>query len=371
MLEAPIDPIAAVSHPDRYPYNAALRAESGLHWFADRELWALVSVPLVTVAFDMQPAKARPPGEPVPAFLEQTRAGNIFGRLARMSDGPPHAEQRARTMQLMRRLIGEMVAAGAAQAIDAVASPWRERMDGVSLNALIRALPVMAVLATFGFAPPTSSAVLASIDTWVAGLSALATDGQRADAVEAMEGLLPLLAAHGVQGLDDAAAHVAVSMQPHEATAGLIGAGLLRLAADQGLRNAAVAASLRWDHFAEEVLRHDLPIQNTRRVMAADVAIEGRRVHAGDTVVLVVASAARDLSAHDAPDEFRLGRLRRTTLPPSAGVHACPGGPAALATAQWAWRHIAQQCAPDGLAALAGGVTWRPSVNARIPVFAR
>ena len=45
MLEDPIDPIAAVSHPDPYPYYAALRAESGLHWFADHKLWALVSAP--------------------------------------------------------------------------------------------------------------------------------------------------------------------------------------------------------------------------------------------------------------------------------------------------------------------------------------
>ena len=370
MLEDPIDPIAAVSHPDPYPYYAALRAESGLHWFADRELWALVSAPLVTAAFNMQQAKVRPLGEPIPVFLQKTPAGAVFGRLARMTDGPPHAAQRERTMLLMRKLTGELVAGGAARVIHAVASPWRERLDGESLNEMIRGLPVMSILAALGFAPHSFAAMLAFVDTWVAGLSPLATDAQRAAAIDAMEGLLPLLAANGVQGLDDLAAHVAVLMQPHEATAGLIGAGLLRLAADEGLRNAAVAGTLHWDHFGEEVLRHDPPIQNTRRVMAADVTFDGRPVHAGETVLLVLASAARDSPSHDAPDEFRLNRSLRSTLALGTGAHACPGGPAALAVAECAWRHIAEQARSGGLGALACGVSWRPSVNARIPTFA-
>ena len=370
MLKHPIDPIAAVSHPDPYPYYAALRADSGVHWFADRKLWALVSAPLVTAAFTMEHAKVRSPSEAVPAFLLNTPAGDVFGRLARMTDGPPHAAQRERTLLLMRKLTGERVTAGSAQVIDAVASPWLERRDGESLNELIRALPIMSVLAALGFSAHHCQAILVFVDTWVAGLSPLATDSQRAAAINAMEGLLPLLAANGVRGLDDAAAHVAVLMQPHEATAGLIGAGLLRLAADAGLRNAAVAGTLRWDHFGAEVLRHDPPIQNTRRVMAADVMFEDKRVHAGEAVLLVLASAARDLSPKDALDEFRLNRSLRTTLPLGTGAHACPGGPAALAIAECAWRHIAEHAGQGGLEALARGVTWRASVNARIPMFA-
>ena len=72
MLEDPIDPIAAVSYPDPYPYYAALRAESGLHWFADRKVWALVSAPLVTAAFVMQHAKVRP--APRPADSEHSKS---------------------------------------------------------------------------------------------------------------------------------------------------------------------------------------------------------------------------------------------------------------------------------------------------------
>ena len=276
-------------------------------------------------------------------------------------------------MLLTRKLTGELVAAGAAQVIDAVARPRREQRDAASLNELIRAMPVLSILAALGFAAQCVVAVLGFVDTWVAGLSPLATDAQRAAAIGAMEVLLPVPAANGVVSLDESvshvAAHVAVLMQPHEATAGLTGAGLLRLAADAKLRDAAVAGTLRWDHFGEEVLRHDPPIQNTRRVMAADVQFEGRPVLAGQTVLLVLASAARDSSTQDAPDEFRLDRARRSPLPLGAGVHACPGGPAALAIAECAWRHVTAHAGIDGLQTLARGVTWRASANARMPLF--
>ena len=371
MQQAPIDPIAAVSHPDPYPYYATLRAQAGVHWFAHRKLWALVRAPLVTEAFHLAQAKVRPPGQAVPSFLQHTRAGDIFSRLARMSDGAAHAGQRERTMLLMRKLSGDLVTRAAAQVMGPVASQWREQMHADSLNHMIGALPVVSVLAALGFAPYSFSTMQASVDTWVAGLSPLATPTQHVAAIDAMDSLLAVLCASGVQTIDELAAHVAVLMQPHEATAGLIGAGLLRLAADAELREAAIERTLNWTHFGEEVLRHDPPIQNTRRVMAADAVFDGTPVHAGDTVLLVLASAARDASLqHDAPDQFQLGRSLRSTLPRGAGAHACPGGPAALAIAACAWQHIAEHAGRDGLVALAHGVSWRASVNARIPVFA-
>ena len=366
----PIDPIAAVSHSDPYPYYAALRAKSGVHWFADLQLWALVNAPLITDALNMEQAKVRPAGAPVPAFMHGTQAGAVFSRLARMCDGPLHTLHRARTMLLMRKLDGPLVANGAAQVVGIVASQWREHRNSAALNELIRALPVMSILAALGFAPHCFTAMLACTDAWVAGLSPLATDAQRAAAIAAMNDLLLLLAENGVNGLDDSAALVAVLMQPHEATAGLIGAGLLRLAGDSGLRNAAVAGTLDWGQFGTEVLRHDPPIQNTRRVMAATASFDGQQICAGETVLLVLASAARDLPVTDAPDEFRLHRTSATALPLGAGAHACPGGPAALAIAACAWQHIAKHAGADGLAAMARGVSWRSSVNARIPTFA-
>ena len=43
MLQAPIDPIAAVSHPDPYPYCAALRAHAGIRRHLGAGLSALAT----------------------------------------------------------------------------------------------------------------------------------------------------------------------------------------------------------------------------------------------------------------------------------------------------------------------------------------
>ena len=65
-------------------------------------------------------------------------------------------------------------------------------------------------------------------------------------------------------------------MQPHEATAGLIGAGILRLAAMRALCRAAADGTLDVEAFGAEVLRHDPPVQNTRRTLAGDVSLCAR-----------------------------------------------------------------------------------------------
>jgi hypothetical protein len=50
-------------------------------------------------------ARVRPPAEPVPRFLLGTRAGAVFGALARMNDGDRHAAQRKRVEALLQASI--------------------------------------------------------------------------------------------------------------------------------------------------------------------------------------------------------------------------------------------------------------------------
>ena len=366
----PKNPIDAVTHPDPYPYYASLRAAGAVGWFDDCKAWALVTASAVSAAFQLPLAKVRPPHEPVPAFLLGTRAGAVFGALARMNDGVAHEGQRARVMQLMGKLGAETVARRAAQALSRIGGEWHERRDGAALDELIRRLPVAAIVAALGFAEEAHEALGRATAGWVAGLSPLATSAQRQAAIDSMEELLSLLAARGVHGIEEAAAHVAVLSQPHEATAGLMGAGLLRLAQEPHLHAAAIAGTLDWHRFGEEVLRHDPPVQNTRRTLAADAVIEGVQLRAGDTLLLVLASAAREPALHASPDEFMLDRPAKPNFALGLGPHACPGGAAAMAIASCQWRDAVQHTPLPALQALTQSVSWRASVNARMPVFA-
>jgi cytochrome P450 len=117
----------------------------------------------------------------------------------------------------------------------------------------------------------------------------------------------------------------------------------------------------------EEVLRHDPPVQNTRRFVARDGELAGRAVAVGDTVLVVLAAANRDPALVAEPDRFDLDRADRRQLTLGAGTHACPGGALALAIAEAA---VARLLANGlDLEPLATPVGYRPSANTRIPVF--
>src|SRR6202045_1102507 len=87
----PADPIAAVTHPDPYPYYRDLVARTPLYRDEARGLWVAASADAVTAVLTSPLGRVRPAAEPVPTALVASPAADVFGRLARMTDGPGHA----------------------------------------------------------------------------------------------------------------------------------------------------------------------------------------------------------------------------------------------------------------------------------------
>src|SRR3954454_13633136 len=87
MLE-PSDPMAAVTHPDPYPFYARLVRERPALRDAASGLWVFASAGAVTAALTKGASRVRPTQEPVPAFLAGSPVGRLFGRLIRMRDDP-------------------------------------------------------------------------------------------------------------------------------------------------------------------------------------------------------------------------------------------------------------------------------------------
>jgi cytochrome P450 len=189
----------------------------------------------------------------------------------------------------------------------------------------------------------------------------------------ATAGLLSVLNREaGRAGRDDPSAIVANAIgfliQAYEATAGLIGNTLLALAAHPELPARIEAAPDLLCDVIREVLRHDPPVQNTRRFISADGLVAGRRMKAGETVLVVLAAANHDPAVNPAPERFDVARERRRTFTFGVGVHACPGEALAITIARAGVEQlIARGIAPGSLA---GTATYRPSANARIPRFA-
>ena len=193
----PADPIAAVVHPDPYPYYAELRSRGGLQRDDTLGLWIATGADAVDRLLREPAGRVRPPAEPVPRFLLGTRAGAVFGALARMNDGERHIAQRARVEALLQR-VDRARRADIARIADDLARPWRHDGDPGALDEAIRDLPTTVVAAALGVPEAERPAVVSATAAWVAGLSPRADDAARTAAIAAMDQLLDRLSALGV-----------------------------------------------------------------------------------------------------------------------------------------------------------------------------
>jgi cytochrome P450 len=98
----------------------------------------------------------------------------------------------------------------------------------------------------------------------------------------------------------------------------------------------------------QNVLRDDPPIQNTRRFVVRDGLVAGQPMKEGDAILVLLATADRAFGT---------------------GPHACPGETLAVTIAEAGIEALLQ--AGLDLERLASSVTYRPSANARIPLFGR
>lgn len=83
------------------------------------------------------------------------------------------------------------------------------------------------------------------------------------------------------------------------------------------------------DAVLDEILRIDDPFVSNRRVATAPVTLGGRRVAAGDTVVLHWTAANRDPDAFGDPEAFDPDAHAADNLVWGVGPHVCPGRPLA------------------------------------------
>jgi cytochrome P450 len=376
----PPDPIAAVTHPDPYPYYAHLVAEAPLYRDEALGLWVAASAAAVTGALsDDALCRVRPPAEPVPRALVGSPAGEIFSRLVRMTDG----QDRCPLKQAVSAALAS--AAGAAEesrrwarvlaaGIDPEAEPGT--ISGFAFD-----LPAYVVLSLLGV--PTD--LLAETARWAGAfalcLAPAASPGQIEDGKLAAGRLLDLFRSQTDRGLlatlsrevrrfgrEDPDAVVANAVgflfQAYEATAGLIGNTLLALGRHPG---SAAGDDLR--SVVQEVQRYDPSVQNTRRFLAGPGTVAGEEMKEGDVILVVLAAANRDPAANPHPDRFDPSRQNRRLFTFGTGPHACPGE--ALATtiaAAGVDQLLHSGVDPERLAAT---VTYRRSANIRIPVFGK
>lgn len=378
----PSDPVALATHPDPYPFYARLVAEAPLIEDLALGLWVAAGAEAATAVLTHELCRVRPPAEPVPRALLGSPAGEVFGRLVRMTDGPGRCPLKRAISATLASVAGETATEESRRRAGALAAELAPANDPAAVSRFAFDLPAQVVASLLGVSPDRLAEAARWTADFVPCFSPLAGPEQIARGKEAAgrlldllrplaaddggTGLLPALTREARQpGRDDSETVVANAVgflfQSYEATAGLIGNTLLALAAHPDLREVELPAVVR------EVLRHDPPIQSTRRVLAGPATICGRELPEGAAVLVILAAANRDPAANPDPDRFDPGRAAPRTFTFGAGPHACPGEALAVTIATAGVEALL--LAGIDPARLSERYAYRPSANARIPIF--
>ena len=149
----------------------------------------------------------------------------------------------------------------------------------------------------------------------------------------------------------------------HETTVNLIGNGTLALLRNPSQLELLLAAEERIPGAVEELLRFDSPVQISQRVATEDMELAGRRVRAGDEIVLMLGAANRDPAVFaDAAtlDVTRADAHRHVAF--GGGIHHCLGAALARLEGQVAFIALLSRV---GRLELAGEPVRRPTFTLR------
>jgi cytochrome P450 len=391
-MNHPVDPIAAVTDPDPYPYYAGLVAQTPMYRDERLGMWVASSAAAVTDVLTSNACRVRPPGEPVPRALDGTAVGEIFRRLVRMNDGDGHRALKTAVSAALASAIAARVGDAARDWARALCDELRPASTAQVADDLALRLPAYAIASTLGvpeddvqrvagwagdvarcIAPGAAPDVVTRGNAAAENLIDLVRrllDGRSAGAESSLLAQLAAQAAEAGVEADDIIVANAIGFltQAYDATAGLIGNTLLALARHEVLRDRLAAESGLLASVVDEVLRHDPSVHNTRRFAARDATVAGQPVCAGDAILVVLAAANRDPAANPLPDRFDVARASPRVFTFGAGAHACPGQVLAKTIAGAAVEALL--AAGVDPAPLVGSVTYRPSANTRIPLFA-
>ena len=147
-----------------------------------------------------------------------------------------------------------------------------------------------------------------------------------------------------------------------EATAGLIGNGMLALARNPEQMKKLAAEPALMESALEELARFDGPVHLTARVAAEEVEIGGKKIAAGELVIVLLAAANRDGAHFTDPDTLNLARQGNDHLGFGAGSHACFAASTARLLAGTAINSLLAEL--DDIE-LAGEPGWNDSVTLR------
>ena len=368
-MNQPADPISAATHADPYPYYAEMVTSRPIHRDDTLGLWVAAGAGAVTAVLKSDLVRVRPAAERVPRALLGSTAGEIFGQLVRMIDGPAHTRMKPGVSAKLTSLDPAQVTGQAGAWAQRLADELEPAAHAARLADFAFRLPVYVIASLLGVA----SASLAQTASWVGDFVRCLAPTSTPEQIEQGKAAAEHLAQQfrSLLGREQVDASVANTIgylsQAYEATAGLIGNTLVTLGRERDARAQAGADAAFLRAVVREVVRYDPPVQNTRRFLAGTGVVAGQAMTEGDAVLVVLAAANRDPAVNPQPERFDPLRRERQAFTFGLGAHACPGEALATAIAEaGVQRLLAVGVQPE---ALVERVRYRPSPNTRVPFF--
>jgi len=383
----PQDPITAVTHPDPYAYYADLVAHKPLYYDDRLKLWVASSAGAVTDVLTNNLCRVRPATEPVPEALLGSPAAEIFRHLVRMNDGERHDPSKQAVAAALASIDAVRVAQQGGKWAQFLLDESGSKFIPEDLTRFAFHLPVYVMGSLLGVPPD----MLSQAALWMSDFTRCLAPASSPEQVERgksaaghllkmfhallarEDGLLGILAREmkrSGRGETDVivANGIGFLSQPYEVTAGLIGNTLLALASRLEIRNQVASDPNLLRPVIQEVLRYDSPVQNTRRFLAQDGLVAGKKMKAGDVILVILAAANRDPSVNPDPGLFDVFRKERRIFTFGVGPHACPGEALATTIAKAGVERLI--VSGGALDRLTETMTYRASANTRIPLFA-
>ena len=382
------DALAAVTHPNPYPFYAALVRARPLYRDTGLGLWVASGAQAVTSTLQSPLCRVRPRAEPVPAHLLPGASRRLFGRLLRMTDGERHAPLRHAVASTLASVDASHALAVSRASALALERTTLHRADVRGVRDFVVQLPLHVLGTLLGLSETRFLFLLRAVEDYVGAFAPGPSVERLAGASTSAAALLELLGAEVARARGDGllgrlaaevsgtgpewrevvvANAVGFLTQAHEATCGLLGNALLVLAERPALRRTLREAPELLEAALAEVLRYDAPVQNTRRFVAEDGVVAGEPMREGDAILVVLAAANRDPTANPRPHRFELHRPARRTFGFGRGLHECPGQALSVAIARAGVERILSTGVQ--LSLLHKDVRRRPSFNLRIPAF--
>lgn len=140
----------------------------------------------------------------------------------------------------------------------------------------------------------------------------------------------------------------------NETTRNAIAQGMLTLFEHPEERARLTDDESLWSTASDEILRWTSPVRAMRRVALHDTTLGGRPIAAGDSVVMIYASANSDEAVFDEPYRFRVDRDPNEHLAFGFGPHYCLGANLARMEVRAVLRKILRRL--PGIRLASGGV---------------